>query len=58
MKRLGISESVAEIAIGHVRSGLSGIYDRDEQWAARVNAFTKVSEHITRSCARNNSAKI
>jgi integrase len=44
--RLGIAEDVAELAIGHVRRGLIGVYNRDNAWAARVNAFERVSDHI------------
>ena len=47
MSRLGVPENIAELAIGHVRTGLIGVYDRDQQWVARVDAFTKVSEHIS-----------
>ena len=43
MSRLGIEEAVAELAIGHVRRGLVGIYNKDVQWPARISAFEKVS---------------
>jgi len=46
MSRLGVAEDVAELAIGHVRKGLVGLYNRDEAWAARVDAFGRVSAHI------------
>ena len=47
MSRHGVDEAVAELAIGHVRRGLVGIYNRDIQWSARVDAFEKVSAHIS-----------
>ena len=36
MSRLGVSEAVAELAIGHSPKGLISIYNLDSSWAARV----------------------
>ena len=47
MSRLGVAEPVAEAAIGHVKGGLSGIYDLHDFWPERVVAFNKVSAHIS-----------
>jgi integrase len=53
MSRLGVVEEAAEMAIGHVRRGLVGTYNKDSAWAARVDAFARVSNHfiavVTRS---------
>jgi integrase len=46
MSRLGVSEDVAELAIGHQREALILKYNKDPMWAQRAAAFTKVSEHI------------
>ena len=46
MRRLGIDEATAEAAIGHVKGGLVGIYDKHDLWAERVDAFARVSAHI------------
>ena len=46
MSRLGVSEEAAELAIGHVRRGLVGTYNKDTSWAARADAFEKVSAHV------------
>lgn len=46
MSRCGVSEEVAELAIGHVRSGLVALYNKDQAWPARVDAFERVSTHI------------
>lgn len=46
MSRCGIPEDVAEIAIGHARRGLVGLYNKDDGWAARVAAFEAVSNHV------------
>jgi integrase len=48
MSRLGVAEDVAELAIGHVRRGLIGTYNKDDAWRARVDAFERVSEHIAK----------
>ena len=46
MSRLGVSEETSELAIGHVRRGLVGTYNKDLAWAARVDAFARVSNHV------------
>ena len=52
MSRCGVPEPAAELAIGHVKATLVGLYNLDEQWAARVDAFTRVSNHIGKLVAR------
>jgi integrase len=49
MSRLGVPEEIAELSIGHVRRGLVATYNLDQAWAARVDAFAKVSKHISES---------
>jgi integrase len=51
MSRCGVSEEFAELAIGHKRRGLVGVYNKDDAWQARVDAFTRVSDHIARIVA-------
>ena len=46
MSRCGVPEPAAELAIGHVRATLVALYNLDQQWAARVDAFTRVSDHV------------
>jgi integrase len=46
MSRLGVAEDLAELAIGHVRDDLVARYNKDDAWAGRHDAFTKVSAHI------------
>ncbi len=46
MSRCGVAEDVAELAIGHVRRGLIGTYNKDLAWTARVDAFERVSNHV------------
>jgi integrase len=46
MSRLEVAEDVAELAIGHARPGLVGVYNKDEAWGARVSAFERVSAHV------------
>ena len=46
MSRLGVPEDAAELAIGHVRRGLIGVYNKDNAWRARVSAFERVSAHV------------
>lgn len=48
MSRRAVLEEIAELAIGHVRRGLLATYNLDQAWAARVDAFEKVSAHIAR----------
>ena len=46
MSRLGVSEEIAELAIGHKRPGLIGVYNKDTSWLERVVAFERVSAHV------------
>ena len=46
MTRVGVAEPVAELAIGHVKGALIGLYDLEKQWSGRVDAFQRVSDHI------------
>jgi integrase len=46
MSRLGVADSIAELAIGHTPKGLSGIYNLDTGWTERTDAFQRVSDHI------------
>jgi integrase len=46
MSRLGVAEDLAELAIGHVRADLIARYNKDDAWARRRDAFTRVSDHV------------
>jgi integrase len=46
MSRLGVEAHIAELAIGHQRTGLERIYNLDEAWQLRCDAFTKISDHV------------
>jgi hypothetical protein len=46
MSRLGVAEDLAELAIGHVRDDLVRRYNKDDAWAGRSDAFTRVSDHV------------
>ena len=46
MSKLGVAENIAELAIGHQRTGLSRLYNFDEAWDLRCAAFAKVSDHV------------
>jgi hypothetical protein len=35
-----------ELAIGHVRADLIARYNKDQAWAGRRDAFTRVSDHV------------
>jgi integrase len=48
MSRLGVAEDVGELAIGHARVGLVGVYNKDTAWPARVAAFELVSAHVAK----------
>jgi integrase len=47
MSRLGVAEDIAELAIGHQRADLVARYNKDVAWQARVEAFEKVSAHVS-----------
>lgn len=53
MSRCGVSEEIAELAIGHARSGLVALYNKDQAWPARADAFERVSAHIANVIASN-----
>jgi hypothetical protein len=46
MSRLGVKPEIAELAIGHKRTGLDGFHNFDEAWQLRCGAFAKVSDHV------------
>src|SRR5262249_26028581 len=46
MSRLGIEHDIAELAIGHKRTGMDRLYNFDEAWQKRCDAFAKVSDHV------------
>jgi integrase len=46
MSQCGIDETTSELAIGHVRRGLVGTYNKDDAWPARQAAFENVSSHV------------
>ncbi len=48
MSRLGVPEEIAELSIGHVRTGVASLYDLEPKWPERVDAFERVSDHIER----------
>jgi integrase len=56
MSRLGVSEETAELAIGHVRRGLVGTYNKDQAWTARADAFERVSAHVANIIASGSEA--
>jgi integrase len=52
MSRLGVAENIAELAIGHQRTGLVRLYNFDEAWELRCAAFAKVSDHVEKLLGR------
>ena len=46
MSRLGVEHDIAELAIGHQRTGLARLYNFDQAWDLRCAAFAKVSDHV------------
>jgi hypothetical protein len=46
MSRLGVEHDIAELAIGHKRTGLDRLYNFDQAWQLRCEAFAKVSDHV------------
>jgi integrase len=52
MSRLGVESEIAELAIGHKRTGLERLYNFDEAWQLRCEAFTKVSDHVAQLLGR------
>lgn len=56
MSRCGVAEDVAELAIGHLRRGLVGTYNKDSAWVARVDAFARVGDHVARIITKPDGA--
>ena len=56
MSQLGVSEEIAELAIGHLRRGLVGVYNKDEAWTKRIEAFELVSDAIAAIIADGSGA--
>jgi integrase len=46
MSRLGVDPDIGELAIGHKRKGLERLYNFDQAWQLRCEAFAKVSDHV------------
>jgi integrase len=46
MSRLGVEHDIAELAIGHKRTGLDRLYNFDQAWQLRCDAFAKVRDHV------------
>lgn len=46
LTRLGVDFNVAELMLAHQRDELDRIYNKDDQWAARVAAAKKWAEHV------------
>jgi integrase len=46
MSRLGVDHDIAELAIGHKRTGLDRLYNFDQAWQLRCDGFTKVSNYV------------
>ena len=46
MSSLGVETEIAELAIGHQRVGLERLYNFDQAWQLRCEAFAKVSAHV------------
>ena len=48
MSRIEVPEDIAELAIGHQRVDLVARYNRDQAWPRRVDAFKRVSMHVSK----------
>jgi integrase len=46
MSSLGADHDIAELAIGHKPTGLDRLYNFDQAWQLRWDAFAKVSNHV------------
>jgi hypothetical protein len=46
MARLGVESDIAELAIDHKRKGLERLYNFDQAWKLRCEAFAKASDYI------------
>ena len=58
MSRCGVMEDVAELAIGHVRRGLIAVYNKDQAWTARTEAFERVGVHIATVVAKSDAESV
>jgi integrase len=58
MSRCGVMEDVAELAIGHVRRGLIAVYNKDQAWTARADAFERVGDHIAAVVAKSDAGSV
>ena len=58
MSRLGVTEDIAELAIGHVRADLVARYNKDDAWAGRRDAFTRVSDHVAALIGARTGAEV
>jgi integrase len=58
MSRCAVSKDVAELSIGHLKSGLIARYDFDDGWAGRVDAFERVSAHIAAVVGASQGASV
>lgn len=48
LSRLGVSDEIAELALGHARGKLEAIYNRDDSVAQLRKAFTLWADHVSR----------
>ena len=46
MSQVGVRTEIAELAIGRRCTGLKLVYNFDEAWKLRCEAFAKVSDHV------------
>jgi hypothetical protein len=46
MSQVGVRTEIAELAIGRRCTGLKRVYNFDEAWKLRCEAFAKVSDHV------------
>lgn len=48
MSRAGVSSEIAERALGHVKTGVEGVYDRHSYYDEKKAAFSKLAELVER----------
>jgi integrase len=58
MSRLGVEPDIAELAIGHKRTGLDRLYNFDQAWQLRCDALAKVSAHVGSLIGRSAGAAV
>ncbi len=51
MSRAGVSSDIAERVLGHVMSGMTGVYDRHNYIPEKPDALRKLSAEITKVAA-------